>query len=128
MTTFLFWNYMEVTVGLLAACLPPLKAFVSRSSLDSILNTVRHKLSLPSISSGQASRGSIRHGAPETVQGPEMMQLDGNRPSGSSRSEMLNLYAASDTTARAIPRVDDAALNAEVIKYGIVADKYILTG
>ncbi|KAH7125254.1 hypothetical protein B0J11DRAFT_550072 [Dendryphion nanum] len=48
-TTFLFWNYLEATVGLLAACIPTLRSLITTSSLDSIVETVRIKFSKNSI-------------------------------------------------------------------------------
>ncbi|KAF2021506.1 hypothetical protein BU24DRAFT_417145 [Aaosphaeria arxii CBS 175.79] len=50
-TTFLFWNYLEVTVGLLAACIPTLRSLINTYSLDSALNSARNKLNIPSLSS-----------------------------------------------------------------------------
>lgn len=47
-TTFLFWNYLEVTTALLAACLPTLRGLVTTSSIDSKLQSIVTRIQLTS--------------------------------------------------------------------------------
>ncbi|OCL09075.1 hypothetical protein AOQ84DRAFT_376166 [Glonium stellatum] len=47
-TTLLFWCMVEVTLGLLAACLPTLRGLFKPHSVDSVVRSVRSKISLRS--------------------------------------------------------------------------------
>ncbi|KAK7190440.1 uncharacterized protein CC84DRAFT_1262345 [Paraphaeosphaeria sporulosa] len=47
-TTFLFWNYLEATTALLAACLPTLRGLFRTSSLDSAIQSLRSRIGLNS--------------------------------------------------------------------------------
>ncbi|KAF2278032.1 uncharacterized protein EI97DRAFT_432117 [Westerdykella ornata] len=51
LTSELYWCLMEITLGLLAACLPTLRGLVQTKSVDSVLRSVRNALSLGSTSS-----------------------------------------------------------------------------
>ncbi|KAF2648989.1 hypothetical protein K491DRAFT_722089 [Lophiostoma macrostomum CBS 122681] len=53
-STFVFWMMIECQAGLLAACLPTLRRVFSSSSVDSVLRSVRSKLSLNSIRSNNS--------------------------------------------------------------------------
>ncbi|ORY19056.1 hypothetical protein BCR34DRAFT_260972 [Clohesyomyces aquaticus] len=62
-TTLLFWCQVEVSLGLLAACLPTLRGLFQSQSVDSIIQSWRGKLSLRSskVSTTASSTDSLRH-------------------------------------------------------------------
>lgn len=47
-TNAIVWTFVEVGVGVIAACLPTLKPIIDRRTPESIVNSVRSKLSLAS--------------------------------------------------------------------------------
>jgi len=57
-TTSLFWNMLEVSLGIIATCLPTLRGLTRKRSVDSLVNSIRDKMSLRS---GQLSDKSDDH-------------------------------------------------------------------
>ncbi|KAF4626048.1 hypothetical protein G7Y89_g12115 [Cudoniella acicularis] len=56
-TNAMVWSYVEVGVGVIAACLPTLKPILHRRTPESIVNSVRSKISLHSLGSASRRRG-----------------------------------------------------------------------
>ncbi|MCJ1383830.1 hypothetical protein MMC17_006944 [Xylographa soralifera] len=50
------WSYVEVCVGVVAACLPTLRPIIDRRTPESIVNSMRSKLSLNSVTSANGRR------------------------------------------------------------------------
>lgn len=57
-TNVMLWGYVEAGVGIIAACLPTLRPLLNSRMPESIVNSVRSKLSLNSIRSNNNSKGS----------------------------------------------------------------------
>ncbi|KAF2113243.1 hypothetical protein BDV96DRAFT_119738 [Lophiotrema nucula] len=57
--SFMFWIMVENHVGLIAACLPTLRAVVKDHSMDSVLRSIRSKMSLTSHASRTSQRDSL---------------------------------------------------------------------
>lgn len=57
-TNAMVWSYVEVGVGVVAACLPTLRPWLHRRTPESIVNSVRSKISLQSFGSG-TRRGAL---------------------------------------------------------------------
>ncbi|KAI9650668.1 hypothetical protein NHQ30_000689 [Ciborinia camelliae] len=68
-TNAIVWTYVEVGVGVVAACLPTLKPIVNRRTPESIVNSVRSAISLNSLNS------AIRSGGPESGLGNSSTNL-----------------------------------------------------
>lgn len=47
-TTSLFWNMLEVSLGIVASCLPTLRGLFTNRSVDSVVNSIKVKLSIRS--------------------------------------------------------------------------------
>jgi len=56
----MYWSILEVSLALIAACLPSLSSLITPTSLLSAVSSVRSVLSLRS--SQGSSKGSTRHG------------------------------------------------------------------
>ena len=67
----LVWSYVEVGIGVVAACLPTLKPLFYNYSVDSIVASLCSKLSLRSINSD--SRG--RKHSSRVLNGPSDLEL-----------------------------------------------------
>ncbi|EAT90901.2 hypothetical protein SNOG_01252 [Parastagonospora nodorum SN15] len=57
-TTSLFWNMLEVSLGIIAACLPTLRGLAKAKSVDSLVNSDRDKISIRSGSASKKSKDS----------------------------------------------------------------------
>ncbi|ESZ99047.1 hypothetical protein SBOR_0581 [Sclerotinia borealis F-4128] len=57
-TNVMLWGYVEAGVGIIAACLPTLRPLLNSRMPESIVNSVRSKLSLASVRSRDNSKGS----------------------------------------------------------------------
>ncbi|KAH4063448.1 hypothetical protein HBI37_002090 [Parastagonospora nodorum] len=57
-TTSLFWNMLEVSLGIIAACLPTLRGLAKAKSVDSLVNSDRDKISIRSGSASNKSKDS----------------------------------------------------------------------
>jgi hypothetical protein len=64
------WSYVEVGVGVVAACLPTLQPWLHRQAPESIVNSVRSKISLQSFEFGQRKR------APDSTVGTSKSDLE----------------------------------------------------
>ncbi|KAI0157122.1 hypothetical protein GGR52DRAFT_190861 [Hypoxylon sp. FL1284] len=76
-TNVLVWGYVEVGVGVVAACLPTLKPIFDNRSLDSIVASVRSKVSLRSLNSS-TQRGKPGEEVPISSKDLEMLPFDGS--------------------------------------------------
>jgi len=56
-TNAMVWSYVEVGVGVVAACLPTIRPILNRRTPESIVNSVRSKISLNSMGSASRRRG-----------------------------------------------------------------------
>ncbi|EPE28839.1 hypothetical protein GLAREA_09960 [Glarea lozoyensis ATCC 20868] len=99
-TNAMVWSYVEVGVGVVAACLPTLRPWLHRRTPESIVNSVRSKISLQSLGSRS------KHGAHESVTETSKSDIE------LQEYEMLtpkrsNHELNSTVTADRIERVDD---------------------
>lgn len=59
-TTSLFWNMLEVSLGIIATCLPTLRGLVQHKSVDSLVNSIREKISIRSAAASNKSEDSLQ--------------------------------------------------------------------
>lgn len=64
------WSYVEVGVGVVAACLPTLRPWLQRRTAESIVNSVRSEISLHSLGSGD------KHPTPNSGGGTSKSDLE----------------------------------------------------
>jgi hypothetical protein len=57
-TTLLFWCMLEVSLGIIACCLPTLRGLIKTRSVDSVVHSIREKISLRSLHSARRSNTS----------------------------------------------------------------------
>ncbi|KAF2714529.1 hypothetical protein K504DRAFT_496454 [Pleomassaria siparia CBS 279.74] len=97
MTTFLFWNVLEVTVGLLAACIPVPCTLVNTSSIDSVSQSVRSEFSLNSLhSSSRPTEGRDEDITLQNCGGHKILPDD---LSNTSRQNTLGFSSNNETIA-----------------------------
>ncbi|KAI1387537.1 uncharacterized protein F4822DRAFT_406842 [Hypoxylon trugodes] len=77
-TNVLVWSYVEVGVGVVAACLPTLKPIFDNRSLNSIVASARSKVSLRSNNSGSRNRSNGDR-APDGSSGLELFPYDASK-------------------------------------------------
>lgn len=61
-TTELYWMQLEITLGLLAACMPTLRGLCRTKSVDSVVRGVRSLFSVRSGSSSGSIKNSLGNG------------------------------------------------------------------
>ncbi|KAF2033495.1 hypothetical protein EK21DRAFT_98200 [Setomelanomma holmii] len=59
-TTSLFWNILEVSLGIIACCLPTLRGLAREPSVDSWVHNIRDQMSLRSGQSSARSESSMK--------------------------------------------------------------------
>lgn len=81
-TNVLVWAYVEVGVGIIAACLPTLKPIFDSRSIDSVIASVRSRVSLTSL----RSKSSHDHSKASRFDGSSGLELQPTGPSNVSHS------------------------------------------
>ncbi|KAI1346045.1 hypothetical protein F5Y01DRAFT_298824 [Xylaria sp. FL0043] len=79
-TNVLVWAYVEVGVGIIAACLPTLNPLLETRSIESVVASVRSKVSLGSLAFGNSndrSKGSDAVGGSSSL---ELFRVDPSNP------------------------------------------------
>ncbi|KAI1132271.1 hypothetical protein F5Y10DRAFT_218512 [Nemania abortiva] len=71
-TNVLVWTYVEVGVGIVAACLPTLKPILDDRSIDSVVASVRSKISLQTLDSKSGHSKNSKNKAPDGSNGLEL--------------------------------------------------------
>ncbi|KAI0381323.1 hypothetical protein F5Y04DRAFT_280856 [Hypomontagnella monticulosa] len=111
-TNVLVWSYVEVGVGVVAACLPTLKPIFDERSLDSIVASVRSKVSLRSLNSNSRDR-KPSNGGPNGSNDLEMFPFDALNHTYNEISGSDGVHKLPAQSTNAILREDDWAVKTE---------------
>ena len=70
------WSFVEAGVGVIAACLLTFKPLLNKRTAESIVNSVRSKLSLNSVGSSKRHGSDVDHLSHTTNESHEMQPID----------------------------------------------------
>ena len=99
------WSFVEAGVGVIAACLPTFKPLLSKRTAESIVNSVRSKLSLDSLKSSKRQGSDVDHLSRVTNEGHEMQpdNLSAQRIYGDEATTVQTQIRHSDKNSRDLP-------------------------